>query len=102
MEENIKEKLYFAAGIGMFCWLFGVINYDTRFAEYFSCFSFGIIALGMVLKLKNEFLNNFTIAYLIVSIYLLARQFLWIGTYGLCADYTYLDPNTCGAPFWVH
>ena len=102
MEEKRLEMIYQAIGVAMFIWLFAVIRYDQRFVLYFSCFSFGMIALGMVLKLKNEWLNLFTVAYLIVSIYLLVRQALWISQYGLEADYTYLNPAVNGAPWFIH
>nr|MDO8115215.1 hypothetical protein [Candidatus Sigynarchaeota archaeon] len=104
MEEKKLEMIYQAIGVAMFIWLFAVIRYDLRFAEYFSCFAFGVMALGMLLKMKNEWLNLFTVSYLIVSFYLLTRQAIWVGTYGLNADYTYLIPlpATPGAPWFVH
>jgi len=102
MEEKQREMIYQAIGVAMFLWLFAVIRYDQKFVLYFSCFSFGVIALGMLLKLKNEWLNLFTVAYLIVSIYLLVRQAMWVGQYGIDADYTYLISSKTGAPWFIH
>jgi hypothetical protein len=102
METTKKEQLYLVIGIAMFVWLVAVLIYDWRFMTYFSCFSFAVIAAGMVAKLRNYYLNLFTVSYLIVSIYLLSRQAIWVATYGLEADYTYLNPLAVGAPWWIH
>jgi hypothetical protein len=103
MQNGTKEKIYQVIGIGMFCYLFSVINFvDTRFVEYFSCFSFAIIALGFLLKLKFKFLNLFTISYLIVSIYLIVLQLIWISENGLNASFTYQNPEITGFPWWIH
>ncbi|HME51199.1 MAG TPA: hypothetical protein VKM55_03205 [Candidatus Lokiarchaeia archaeon] len=102
MNEQRREMIYQAIGVAMFVWLFAVIRYDQRFVLYFSCFAFGVMALGMLLKLKNEWLNLFTVSYLIVSVYLLTRQALWVGQYGPEADFTYLNPAVTGAPWFIH
>ncbi|MHA1684570.1 MAG: hypothetical protein ACTSUE_26770 [Promethearchaeota archaeon] len=103
MELQQREKWYQCIGIGMFVWLFSVINFvDLRFVEYFSCFAFGLIALGFVLKLRYDFLNLLTISYLVVSVYLLARQAIWVGTYGLDANFTYQEPAMEPFPWWIH
>ncbi|NMC08563.1 MAG: hypothetical protein GYA24_25365 [Candidatus Lokiarchaeota archaeon] len=104
MESAKKEQLYVISGIAMFSWLAAVFIYDWRFMTYFSCFSFAIIAAGMVAKLRNYYLNLFTLSYLIVSIYLLSRQAIWISLYGIEADYTYLVayPTYPVAPWWIH
>lgn len=102
MEEKRREMIYQTIGVAMFIWLFAVIRYDQRFVLYFSCFSFGVIALGMLLKLKNEWLNLFTVSYLIVSIYLLTRQAMWVYQYGPETDFTYLNPSATGAPWFIH
>lgn len=96
------DRWYQVAGVAMFTYLFAVIKFDYQFAYYFSCFCYALIALGLVLKLKNEFLNMLTISYLIVCIYLLVRQALWIGEHGLDADYAWLDTSQPGPPFWIH
>ena len=103
MQNVTKEKIYQVIGIGMFCYLFSVINFvDTRFVEYFSCFSFAIIALGFLLKLKFKFLNLFTISYLIVSIYLIVLQIIWISEKGLNASFTYQNTEITAFPWWIH
>ncbi|MHA1794021.1 MAG: hypothetical protein ACTSVI_15370 [Promethearchaeota archaeon] len=43
-----------------------------------------------------------TLSYLIVSIYLIVRQVLWILTYGLDANFTYQDPDMASIPWWIH
>ncbi len=106
METARKEQLYLVIGIAMFGWLAAVFIYDWRFMTYFSCFAFAVIAAGMVAKLRNYYLNLFTVSYLIVSIYLLSRQVLWVSQYGVAADYTYLianpNPDSLVAPWWIH
>jgi hypothetical protein len=104
METTKKEQLYLIGGIAMFIWLAAVFIYDWRFMTYFSCFAFAVIAAGMVAKLRNYYLNLFTVSYLIVSIYLLTRQALWVAQYGVAADYTYLVPSPTyeAAPWWIH
>jgi hypothetical protein len=104
METTKKEQCYMVTGIAMFGWLAAVFIYDWRFMTYFSCFSFAVIAAGMVAKLRSYYLNLFTVSYLIVSIYLLSRQALWVGQYGITADYTYLvaNPDYVVAPWWIH
>jgi len=99
-----KERLYVVIGIAMFVYLAGVIIYKWQFATYFSCFSFALIAIGFVLKLKNDWLNLFTITYLIVAVYLISFQMIWIGMHGIYADYTYLNPvpSSSSPPFWIH
>ncbi|MEX2684591.1 MAG: hypothetical protein Q6373_023675 [Candidatus Sigynarchaeota archaeon] len=106
METKKKEKIYQLIGIAMYIWLVAVFIYDWRFMLYFSCFSFAVMAAGMLAKLRNYYLNLFTVSYLIVSVYLLARQALWVAQYGVAADYTYLitnpDPFSKVAPWWIH
>jgi hypothetical protein len=102
METAKKERIYLITGIAMFAWLVAVFIYDWRFMTYFSCFSFGIIAAGMVARLRSYYLNLFTVSYLIVGIYMLSRQAIWVTIYGLNADYTYLNPAEPGAPWFVH
>jgi hypothetical protein len=102
MEPGKKEQVYLITGLAMFGWLVAVFIYDWRFMMYFSCFSFAIIAAGMVAKLRSYWLNLFTVSYLIVSIYLLSRQALWVAAFGPEADYTYLNQAVVGAPWWIH
>ncbi len=104
METTKKERLYLIIGIAMFVWLAAVFIYDWKFMTYFSCFAFAVIAAGMVTKLRCYYLNLFTVSYLIVSIYLLTRQALWVAQYGVAADYTYLVPFPTYevAPWWIH
>nr|MDO8083653.1 hypothetical protein [Candidatus Sigynarchaeum springense] len=106
METEKKEHAYQIIGVAMCIWLAAVFIYDWRFMLYFSCFSFAIMAVGMLAKLHNYYLNLFTVSYLIVSVYLLARQALWVAQYGVAADYTYLianpDPLSKVAPWWIH
>ena len=96
------EYYYMAIGIAMLVYLGAVIIYDWRFATYFSCFSFALMAMGLVLRLRNGWLNLFTICFLVTAVYLISYQMIWIGTYGIYADFTYLNPSEPGAPFWVH
>ncbi|MHA1370042.1 MAG: hypothetical protein ACTSWN_07415 [Promethearchaeota archaeon] len=107
MKQKQKEIVWQSIGFFMFIYLFSVINFvDLRFVKYFSCFAFALIALGFMMKLQNEFLNQLTLSYLIVSIYLLARQAIWISQYGIDpgASFTYQQINAPENtfPFWVH
>ncbi len=104
METTKKEQIYLICGIAMCVWLAAVFIYDWRFMTYFSCFAFAVMAVGMLAKLRNYYLNLFTLSYLIVSVYLLTRQALWVAQHGVAADYTYLvaNPDYVAAPWWIH
>ncbi|MBD3187450.1 hypothetical protein GF325_11515 [Candidatus Bathyarchaeota archaeon] len=43
-----------------------------------------------------------TISYLVVCVYLLARQAIWIGMHGIEANFTYQDPAMVAFPWWIH
>lgn len=102
-----KEHAFQATGVAMIVFYLAVIKLvDLRFFIFFSCFSFLLMAMAFLFKLKNKFLNLVTISYLIVSIYLLARQGLWVAEHGLDpgASFTYqiLDAPGHTFPFWIH